>query len=173
MEKIDIKKHLNLILYLVILIIAFAVIYGLVKKIGKIFGFTKSQGEIDYEKEIQDQIKSLPATNPNSRSYKNLKTYQNFALILYKSLHDSHFTFGLDEEAIRTIFKQIHSYADYIELMRAFGIKDNKSLNDYIKDKVPTNWYDAPNFISGLTVNELNNILKKSYKGQNKPYQII
>lgn len=177
------EKTVRVVTYAVLAVIALIVVYVILKKLSKlsIFG-GKSEAEEKYEKQLEKDAKELPPTKPENRSFKQLKTYNTYANLLYGAIKDGKAGFGLNDEMIRSVFKPMKTTSDLIELKRAFGLRDNQDLDLYLINKVPPDWKYTLWTFGGVTVAEINEILRdnnlklvNAYKkaNPNKPKKFI
>lgn len=80
------------------------------------------------DKELKEEIKTA---GDGQMSQANIR---QTADILYQAMEG----WGTDEQAIYDAFTRIHTYADLVKVISAFGIRDDKTLPQYIVSELST-----------------------------------
>jgi hypothetical protein len=159
----------KLIVYGLIVIVVVYMLYKITDKMSNwsIFG-GKTEGEkanIDASKKVIAAIK----TDNRLLTYKPI-AYVEYANAVYKALNTAWYAMA-DDEAIRNVMRAMRSKTDYLEMKKQYGVRDGLTLDEALKKQYPRRT------VVGLSINDINEILRKSYKPKvktstNTPYQI-
>lgn len=124
--------------FIVVAIILLVVFWGRIKGL-----FTRLMQKVsnsDQMNELYQQTGETPTLGYSS--------YYTYATQLYNAFNPYTFGLGTDEQAVYSVFRNMNNTADVLRLIDVFGIKDNKSLDSYIRSE-----------LSSSELRELNNIL--------------
>ena len=169
----------EVLIYLVIGVIIIVALNSLLKNIKGLNPFAPSESDKIFTSEIRKEVSRIPLQDPKKLTYaRNMNYYITLSNLLYNAMRNSTRGWGLREEDIITVFAHIKNKEDFNELRRQFGIKDDKDLILYVKDKVPDTGWNAINPITGLTIQgdrnskySINGVLARAHKGSGAPYQ--
>lgn len=133
----DPRRALVILVFLVVIIILLVVFWSKIKQTWQNFRISRGQAY---------QLNSYTVETGQTTSLANASYYQ-YANQLYNAFRPHMFGWGTDESAVYNVFNNMNNTADVLKLVQAFGVKDGKTLESWIRSELSTSELRKLNYI--------------------------